>query len=71
MDVNNINLLHEKPYRVSWKADGARYMMLIDNEDEVYFFDRDHCVFKVHGLKFPHRKERRHLKDTLIDGVNN
>lgn len=24
MDTNNIRLLHEKPYRVSWKADGTR-----------------------------------------------
>ena len=24
MDVQNIKLLHEKPYRVSWKADGFR-----------------------------------------------
>lgn len=68
MDLNNIKLLHTKPYRVSWKADGTRYLMLIDGEDEVYFFDRDHCVFKVHGLKFPHRKEARHLMNTLIDG---
>ena len=25
MDVQNIRLLNEKPYRVSWKADGTRY----------------------------------------------
>ncbi len=24
MDVQNIRFLHEKPYRVSWKADGTR-----------------------------------------------
>ena len=24
MDVQNIRLLNEKPYRVSWKADGTR-----------------------------------------------
>ncbi|CAH1970958.1 unnamed protein product [Acanthoscelides obtectus] len=69
MDMQNIRLLHQKPYRVSWKADGNRYMMLIDGKDEVYFFDRDHNVFKVKGLKFVHRKDmRRHLKDTLLDG---
>ncbi|KRT78546.1 hypothetical protein AMK59_7819, partial [Oryctes borbonicus] len=69
MDVHNIQLLHQKPYRVSWKADGTRYMMLIDGEDEVYLFDRDHNIFKVNGLRFPHRKDlHRHLKDTLIDG---
>lgn len=25
MDVENMNLLHTKPYRVSWKADGTRF----------------------------------------------
>ncbi|XP_044742570.1 mRNA-capping enzyme [Chrysoperla carnea] len=68
MDRTNIRLLHEKPYRVSWKADGMRYMMLIDKENEVYFFDRDHNVFKVEGVAFPHRKEKRHLTNTLLDG---
>lgn len=24
MDVTNLRKLHEKPYRVSWKADGVR-----------------------------------------------
>lgn len=24
MDVQNIGMLHEKPYRLSWKADGTR-----------------------------------------------
>ncbi|KAJ0181624.1 hypothetical protein K1T71_002346 [Dendrolimus kikuchii] len=69
MDINNLNKLHEKPYRVSWKADGLRYMMLIDGEGEVYMIDRDNCVFKVYGLRFLHRKDlRRHLKNTLLDG---
>lgn len=58
-------------FRVSWKADGMRYMMLIDGEDEIYFFDRDNNIFKVEGLRFVHRKDiRRHLKDTLLDGVS-
>lgn len=44
-------------------------MMLIDGEEEVYFFDRDHNCFKVTGLFFPHRKDlHKHLKNTLIDG---
>ncbi|XP_052757830.1 mRNA-capping enzyme [Galleria mellonella] len=69
MDVTNLRKLHEKPYRVSWKADGVRYMMLIDGEGEVYMFDRDNCAFKVFGLRFLHRHDlRRHLKDTLLDG---
>ena len=36
--------------QVSWKADGTRYMMLLDGEDEVYFIDRDNCVYKVRYL---------------------
>nr|XP_022914085.1 mRNA-capping enzyme [Onthophagus taurus] len=69
MDMDNIHLLHKKPYRVSWKADGVRYMMLIDGEDEVYFFDRDHSIFKVTGVRFVYRKNlMQHLQNTLIDG---
>ncbi|KAK9890515.1 hypothetical protein WA026_010591 [Henosepilachna vigintioctopunctata] len=69
MDMQNITLLQQKPYMVSWKADGMRYLMLIDGPDEVYFFDRDNNVFKVQGLRFPYRKDlRHHLKDTLLDG---
>ncbi|RVE54673.1 hypothetical protein evm_000794 [Chilo suppressalis] len=69
MNVANLKKLHHKPYRVSWKADGVRYMMLIDGEGEVYMLDRDNCVFKVFGLKFLHRKDlRKHLKNTLLDG---
>ena len=35
LDRDRIQLLGEKPYRVSWKADGPRYMMLIAGKDEV------------------------------------
>lgn len=69
MDTANIQLLHQKPYRVSWKADGTRYMMLILQANEVYFIDRDNAVFQVSGLKFPHRKDpNRHIGNTLLDG---
>lgn len=48
-----------------------RYMMLIDGLDEVYFFDRDHNIFKVKGLTFPQRKDlKKHLQNTLLDGVS-
>lgn len=69
MDLKNMELLREKPYRVSWKADGTRYMMLIDGDKEVYFLDRDNNVFLVEGVSFPHRKGGgRYLRDTLLDG---
>ncbi len=69
MDRNNIKLLAEKPYRVSWKADGTRYMMFIEKKDEVYFIDRDNSVFKADNLQFFHRKcNNQHLTRTLLDG---
>lgn len=69
MDVDNITLLHEKPYMVSWKADGTRYMMLIQADGEMYFIDRDNSVFQVVGLAFPHPRDvSRCLRDTLLDG---
>lgn len=47
-------------------------MMYIQGENEVYFIDRDNSVFEVENLKFLHRKNLdHHLKDTLLDGVNN
>ncbi|XP_072409825.1 mRNA-capping enzyme isoform X4 [Chiloscyllium punctatum] len=69
MDKQNIKFLEQKPYKVSWKADGVRYMMLIDGKDEVYMIDRDNSVFHVANLEFPLRKDLRlHLTSTLLDG---
>lgn len=45
--------------------------MLIERQGEVYMIDRDNCVFKVFGLTFVSRNDlKRHLKDTLLDGVS-
>uniref|UniRef100_A0A182P5A2 mRNA-capping enzyme n=1 Tax=Anopheles epiroticus TaxID=199890 RepID=A0A182P5A2_9DIPT len=69
MDRHNIRYLREMPYRVSWKADGTRYMMLIRREGEIYFFDRDNSVFKAEGIRFPTLSNPSvHLSDTLVDG---
>jgi len=71
MDRNNIKRLSEIPYRVSWKADGTRYMMLIDGRDEVYFFDRNHSCFQVENVAFVDGKNLNdHLDGTLLDGVS-
>lgn len=71
MDKDNLNLLHTKPYRVSWKADGSRYMMLVLKEKEVYFFDRDHSCFQVQNMKFLQKKDlTKHITETLLDGVS-
>ncbi|ELW59136.1 mRNA-capping enzyme [Tupaia chinensis] len=70
MDKQNIKLLEQKPYKVSWKADGTRYMMLIDGTNEVFMVDRDNSVFHVSNLEFPFRKDlRMHLSNTLLDGA--
>ncbi|XP_064144992.1 mRNA-capping enzyme isoform X7 [Loxodonta africana] len=70
MDKQNIKLLEQKPYKVSWKADGTRYMMLIDGTNEVFMIDRDNSVFHVSNLEFPFRKDLRiHLSNTLLDGL--
>ncbi|XP_065362989.1 mRNA-capping enzyme [Calliphora vicina] len=69
MDRQNIKRLHEIPYRVSWKADGTRYMMLINKRDEIYFFDRNNSCFQVENLSFVKSSNlNEHLEDTLIDG---
>ncbi|XP_050072947.1 mRNA-capping enzyme [Anopheles maculipalpis] len=69
MDLHNIRYLTEMPYRVSWKADGTRYMMLILGEDKIYFLDRDNSIFAVKGIRFPMlANANQHVTDTLVDG---
>ncbi|KJH53399.1 mRNA capping enzyme, catalytic domain protein [Dictyocaulus viviparus] len=66
-DNDNLKLLAQRPYMVSWKADGMRYMVYICDENEIYAFDRDNEVFLIQGLSFPHRKHPRHIVNTLVD----
>jgi len=69
MDRQNLVMMTEKPFKVSWKADGTRYLMLIDGEKQVYFVDRDNNIFAVENIGFPQRKNlKEHIKDTLLDG---
>ncbi|KAG7509122.1 mRNA-capping enzyme [Solea senegalensis] len=69
MDRQNLRFLEQKPYKVSWKADGTRYMMLINGKNEVFMLDRDNSVFHIANLEFPFRKDPRvHLSNTLLDG---
>jgi len=69
MDRDNINFLRRNHYKVSWKADGTRYMMLIDGPNSIFFADRDHAIFKVEGMTFLSRKnENEHVTGTLLDG---
>ncbi|KAI6220636.1 MRNA-capping enzyme [Aphelenchoides fujianensis] len=68
---DNLKLLAQEEYMVSWKADGMRYLVLIEDEGLVYAFDRDNNVFELRGLQFPHRKwtpeQPRFVKQTLVD----
>ncbi|MBN3301780.1 MCE1 enzyme, partial [Amia calva] len=69
MDRKNLRFLEQSAYKVSWKADGTRYMMLIDGKNEVYMIDRDNSIFHIANLEFPFRKDlRAHLSNTLLDG---
>ena len=69
MTVSNLQLLSLKPYAVSWKADGVRYLMYIDDKNEIFFVDRNNSVFRVRNISFPYQKDfNLHLKKTLLDG---
>ena len=71
MRLDNMEFLSNMPYKVSWKADGTRYMMPIDGKARVFFADRDHCIYHVENLTFLDRKEpNQHLAQTLLDGVS-
>lgn len=69
MDRQNLRFLEQSPYKVSWKADGTRYMMLINGKNHVFMIDRDNSIFHIDNLEFPFRKDPRvHLSNTLLDG---
>lgn len=61
---DNINLLEQESYMVSWKADGMRYIVYI-NDGEVYAFDRDNEVFEIENLDFVGHDGP--LNGTLVD----
>ena len=70
MRLDNMELLTRMPYKLSWKADGTRYMMFIDGKDRIFFADRNHCIYQVENLTFLNRKDpNQHLTQTLLDGV--
>lgn len=44
---------------------------MIKGRNQVYFFDRDNCCFKVEGIIFPQGRDLNlHLENTVLDGVN-
>ncbi|XP_037799938.1 mRNA-capping enzyme-like [Penaeus monodon] len=69
MDQENLSFLRDKPYKVSWKADGTRYMMLISGRKEVYLADRDNSIFQAPEVEFRQKFDLMvHMSDTLVDG---
>ncbi|KAK2721528.1 uncharacterized protein LOC136035593 [Artemia franciscana] len=63
---DNIEFLKKFKYQVTWRADGTRFMMLIQGE-KTYLCDRDYKIYEV-SAKFYSNKMCL-LKDTLLDGV--
>ena len=67
LSKENISLLIKEPYLVSWKADGTRFMLLIQRES-AYLTDRDFRIFHIPHLHFPRKGLHDLHSDTLIDG---
>jgi mRNA-capping enzyme len=71
MDIQNVNKLKTQRYKVSWKADGTRYLMYIAGRNFVYMLDRDNSVFHIANLSFPKLNQPdKNLENTLLDGVS-
>lgn len=73
LDRSNISLINERPYRVTWKADGTRYMVLLMH-DGVYLIGRDNRVRRV-WVRFPYTLKQENAPPmltrhnyTLLDG---
>lgn len=49
----NMDCLINFDYCVSYKADGARYVMLIAGPHKIYMIDRANFIYKVETLHFP------------------
>ena len=71
-DKSSIEKIKTRPFMVSWKADGTRYMMYINEDGKVFMIDRDNCVFFVPKLDFPRKpssnSNETFLTRTLMDG---
>lgn len=69
LDRVNIQLLASDRYRVSWKADGERYMLYIQDQEHMFFLTRNLNLWRISGLTFPKLEDlNSHLTDTLMDG---
>ncbi|KAG8044111.1 hypothetical protein GUJ93_ZPchr0047g2820 [Zizania palustris] len=67
LNSDNLQLLRQRYYYATWKADGTRYMMLI-MRDGCFLIDRNFCFRRVQ-MRFPHRNLNEGPHEmTLIDG---
>ncbi|CAI9761854.1 unnamed protein product [Fraxinus pennsylvanica] len=71
LNRDNLQLLRQRYYYATWKADGTRYMMLI-TMDGCYLIDR-HFHFRRVQMRFPCRQANEGLDEkvhhfTLLDG---
>ncbi|XP_078180704.1 uncharacterized protein LOC144574585 isoform X2 [Carex rostrata] len=67
LNSDNLQLLRQRYYYTTWKADGTRYMMLI-LRDSCYLIDRNFCFRRVQ-MRFPLKNIHDGFHDmTLIDG---
>ncbi|GER37973.1 mRNA capping enzyme family protein [Striga asiatica] len=73
LNRDNLQLLRQRYYYATWKADGTRYMMLI-TMDGCYLIDR-HFTFRRVQMRFPCRHanekgmtEKMYHHFTLLDG---
>ena len=69
LDHARLSHLKLHPYRVTWKADGTRYLLYIRDRGHIYLIRRDNKVFLIPEVTFPSGKENdtNHVKDTLLD----
>ncbi|CAD6251571.1 unnamed protein product [Miscanthus lutarioriparius] len=65
LNSDNLQLLRQRYYFATWKADGTRYMMLIMRYG-CFLIDRNFCFRRVQ-MRFPHRSLEGLHDRTLID----
>jgi len=66
LNSENLQLLRQRYYYATWKADGTRYMMLIMRHG-CFLIDRNFSFRRVQ-MRFPHRSLQGLQDMTLIDG---
>ncbi|WVZ53057.1 hypothetical protein U9M48_004047 [Paspalum notatum var. saurae] len=66
LNSENLQILRQRYYFATWKADGTRYMMLI-MRDGCFLIDRNFCFRRVQ-MRFPHKSLEGLHDMTLIDG---